>query len=47
MVIMNSAEFQNPRTARGNTVAHNKAREVCRQKTADIIFLSGKILHNV
>ena len=38
MVIMNSAEFQNPRTARGNTVAHNKAREVCRQKTADSVL---------
>ena len=34
MVIMNSAEFQNPRTARGNTVAHDKAREVLQAKNS-------------
>ena len=28
-VIMNSYEFNNLITARGNTVAHNKARQVC------------------
>ena len=29
MVIINFYEFKNQITARGNTVAHNKAREAC------------------
>ena len=38
LVIMNSyEEFKNKITARGNTVAHNKAREACWQKIADFV----------
>ena len=33
IVVMNSyEEFKNQITARGNTVAHNKAREACKFK---------------
>ena len=38
VVIMNSyEEFKKQITARGNTVAHNKAREACWQKIADSV----------
>ena len=38
VVIMNSDEvFKNQIMARGNTVAHNKAREACWQKIADSV----------
>ena len=41
IVIMNShEEFKNQITARGNTVAHNKAREACLQKKADSLNLN-------
>ena len=32
-------EFNNQITARGDTVAHNKAREACWQKIADCVNL--------
>ena len=36
--LMNSyEELKNQITARGNTVAHNKAREACWQKIADCV----------
>ena len=50
VIIKSYKEFKNQITAKGNTVAHNKASEACWQKTADrVISLkrSEKNLHIV